>query len=129
MISFWGQSLHKECFEKLLLEWSELRYSAAEWLLLNHKMQIQWWIVKVQKNTKWSRKLVRTLARIKRVINNRDDFFLKACSLSAVSIKNDHNLKFFSFEFLKLSAFLFSFINQAHWIFYRSIQLISFYIN
>ena len=66
VISFSSQSMHKEYFEKLLFEWSESRYSAIEWSLLSHEMQIQWWIVKMQKNITWFRKLVKISARTKK---------------------------------------------------------------
>ena len=51
--------------QKLLFEWNELRYFAIEWSLLSHKMQIEWWIINLQKNTKRFRKLVKISTRTK----------------------------------------------------------------
>ena len=47
----------------------------------------------------------------KRTINIYNDFFLKICCLSVIETENDHNLKFLSYKFLKLLAFIFSFVN------------------
>ena len=59
-------------------------------------------------------KVRENFSKEKRIINIRDDFFQKTCCLSTIEIKNDHNLKSRSFEFLKLSAFIFSSVNQTH---------------
>ena len=50
----------------------------------------------------------------KRAINIRDDFFQKICCLSIIKTENDHNLKSRSLKFLKLSALIFSFVNQIY---------------
>ena len=50
----------------------------------------------------------------KRIINIRDDFFQKICCLSTIEAESDHNLRFRSFESLKLSALFFFSVNQTH---------------
>ena len=50
----------------------------------------------------------------KRIINIRDDLFQKTDCLSAIETESDYNLRSRSFEFLKLSTFIFSFVNQIH---------------
>ena len=50
----------------------------------------------------------------KKIINIRDNFFQKICCLLIIETKSDHNLKSHSFKFLKLSAFIFSSVNQIH---------------
>ena len=74
-------------------------------------------------------KACENFSKNKRIINIRDNFFQKICCLSAIEAENDHNLESRLFESLKLSAFIFSFVNQTHWIRCRSIWHISFYIN
>ena len=66
-------------------------------------------------------KVRENFSKNKRIINIRDDSFQKICCLSVIETENDHNLKSRSFKFLKLSAFIFSFVNQIHWIRCRSI--------
>ena len=50
----------------------------------------------------------------KRIINICNNFFQKICCLSTIETKNDHNLKFRLFKFLKLLALIFFFVNQTH---------------
>ena len=61
------QSKHKDYLKRLLFEWNESKYFAVKWSLSSHEMQIEWWIINLQKNTKWSRKLVRISARTKKL--------------------------------------------------------------
>ena len=44
----------------------------------------------------------------KRIVNICDNLFQKICCLSAIKIKNNHNLKFYSFKSLKLLTLIFS---------------------
>ena len=52
----------------------------------------------------------KNLNKNKKIVNVRDNLFQKICYLSIIEIKNDRNLKFFSFKFLKFSGFIFSFV-------------------
>ena len=56
-------------------------------------------------------KIHKNFNKNKRIINIRDNLFQKICCLSTIETKNDHNLKFHLFKFLKLSAFIFFFVN------------------
>ena len=59
-------------------------------------------------------KIRKNFSKNKRIINIRDDFFQKICCLLIIKTENDHNIKFRSFEILKLSTFIFSSVNQTH---------------
>ena len=49
----------------------------------------------------------KNFSKDKRIINIRDDLLQKICCLSAIETESDHNLKFRSLKFLKLSVFIF----------------------
>ena len=59
-------------------------------------------------------KIRKNFNKDKRIKNIRDDFFQKIGYLSVIKTENDHNLKFRSLKSLKLSAFIFFFVNQIH---------------
>ena len=65
--------------------------------MMNHKFAEHEMISKAREN----------FSKNKEVINIRDDLFQKICCLLTIGTENDHNLKFRSFEFLKLSALFF----------------------
>ena len=79
---------------------------SIDWVM-NHKFIKRYEIIS---------KTYENFSKDKRVINIYNDFFQKICCLSTIEIKNDHNLKSRSFKFLKLSIFIFFFVNQTHWI-------------
>ena len=56
----------------------------------------------------------KNFSKEKKTINIRNNFFQKIYYLSVIEIENDHNLKFLSFKFFKLSALIFSSVNQTH---------------
>ena len=47
----------------------------------------------------------------KKIINIRDNFFQKIYCLSVIETENNHNLKVRLFKSLKVSAFIFFFVN------------------
>ena len=70
--------------------------------MMNHKFA---------KEYKMISKAYENFDKNKRIINIRDDLFQKIYCLSVIETENNHNLKFCSFKFLKLSALSFFSVN------------------
>ena len=69
------------------------------------------------KSTKEHKMISKTrenFSKNKKIINIHNDLLQKICCLSIIETENDYNLKSRSFEFLKFSAFIFSFVNQIY---------------
>ena len=100
--------MHKRYFEKLLLKWSESRYSAIEWSLSNHEVVNRMMNHKFAEEHEMISKACENFSKNKRFINIHDDFFQKIYCLLTIDIRTDHNSEFFLSEFLKLSTLVFS---------------------